>query len=316
MYMDDKNLMRDNHDNTVKIKNPSFTTDNKNDAISKFVRCPACGKALRYNYKFCPEDGTRIPEELRSLLPGVDEDQVDIQVGEDVKSVRVKTLRLNIYMKVAVAFLLCLSIWGAYTFVRKSNTTGSAEDALFYNKTSQFTGVIIDSQKSPVKEGTLEDGRVDAIDITTDESADTNKKNISRIEERVIVDSNKEKSSDKFASDQSQDIAERNGNNAEASLDVNQKPTSTPEPTPRPEPTPKPTPTPIPEPIVIPVTQSLARGDVNADGIVDERDVLLVRQFIAGAAFPTDAEFARADLSGDGQLKSNDVLLLRQIIGE
>ena len=54
------------------------------------------------------------------------------------------------------------------------------------------------------------------------------------------------------------------------------------------------------------------RGDVNGDGAIDMKDVLLLRKFIANVGDPVD-EIA-ADANGDGAIDMKDVLLLRKFI--
>gem|GEM_PF-1888815 len=56
------------------------------------------------------------------------------------------------------------------------------------------------------------------------------------------------------------------------------------------------------------------RGDVNGDGEVTMKDVLLLRRYIAGLSELDDAALARADLNGDGDATMKDVLILRRII--
>ena len=55
-------------------------------------------------------------------------------------------------------------------------------------------------------------------------------------------------------------------------------------------------------------------GDVDGDGGVNMKDVLLLRKVIAGAEDLTPEQEARADLDGDGAVTMKDVLALRKII--
>ena len=57
-------------------------------------------------------------------------------------------------------------------------------------------------------------------------------------------------------------------------------------------------------------------GDVDGDGNVTMKDVLLIRKIIAGALIEQpDAEtIARADVDGDGKLTMKDILMLRKIV--
>ncbi len=54
-------------------------------------------------------------------------------------------------------------------------------------------------------------------------------------------------------------------------------------------------------------------GDLNANGTVDTRDVLLLYKFANGSAIPTAAEQIEADLNGDNIVNLRDVLLLFQV---
>lgn len=55
-------------------------------------------------------------------------------------------------------------------------------------------------------------------------------------------------------------------------------------------------------------------GDVNGDGDVNVKDVLIVRRVIAGLAEIGEEEYARADMNGDGDVTSKDVLKMRRYI--
>ena len=57
-------------------------------------------------------------------------------------------------------------------------------------------------------------------------------------------------------------------------------------------------------------------GDVNADGKIDSRDVILTLRFAAQIIEPTPEEKCAADATGDGFIKSNDAIkILRLAVG-
>ena len=55
-------------------------------------------------------------------------------------------------------------------------------------------------------------------------------------------------------------------------------------------------------------------GDVNLDGDITMKDVLIMRRYIAGLDDLTDAEITRGDIDGDGDITMKDVLKARRII--
>ena len=55
-------------------------------------------------------------------------------------------------------------------------------------------------------------------------------------------------------------------------------------------------------------------GDVDGDGNVSMKDVLLLRKALAGATVLNTAESKRADVDGDGNVTMKDVLMLRKIL--
>ncbi len=65
---------------------------------------------------------------------------------------------------------------------------------------------------------------------------------------------------------------------------------------------------------VIPKLISTIPGDVNGDGDVNVKDVLIARRVIAGLAEIGEDEYARADMNGDGDVTSKDVLKMRRYI--
>ena len=62
------------------------------------------------------------------------------------------------------------------------------------------------------------------------------------------------------------------------------------------------------------ITPNAIVGDVNSDGDVNMKDVLLLRKIIAGAENAGAETEARADVDGDGNVNMKDVLKLRKII--
>lgn len=59
-----------------------------------------------------------------------------------------------------------------------------------------------------------------------------------------------------------------------------------------------------------PTAPSIVAGDVNLDGLVNMKDVLLVRKYLAD--MPADLDLAAADMNGDGTVNMKDVLALRK----
>ena len=62
-----------------------------------------------------------------------------------------------------------------------------------------------------------------------------------------------------------------------------------------------------------PVAPNIA-GDVDGDGVVTMKDVLLLRKILAGAATAEEGKESFADVDGDGNITMKDVLLLRKIL--
>lgn len=62
------------------------------------------------------------------------------------------------------------------------------------------------------------------------------------------------------------------------------------------------------------VTYSSGSGDVNGDGDVTVKDVLLMRRYIAGLGDLTAEAIFRGDVNGDGDITTKDVLTVRRII--
>lgn len=69
------------------------------------------------------------------------------------------------------------------------------------------------------------------------------------------------------------------------------------------------------EPVTVNPTVASKLGDVNADGICNISDVVLLNKSIVGAAVLNDVQLANSDTDGDGKKTSNDsVVLLKYII--
>ena len=56
------------------------------------------------------------------------------------------------------------------------------------------------------------------------------------------------------------------------------------------------------------------RGDVNHDGSIDMKDVLLIRKHIANVSPLAGADLAAADVNADGSVDMKDVLMMRQYV--
>ena len=56
------------------------------------------------------------------------------------------------------------------------------------------------------------------------------------------------------------------------------------------------------------------RGDVNLDGVVDIRDVVLVQRYILGIGELSSDEFVRADTNMDGILDIRDLLFIIKVL--
>ena len=55
-------------------------------------------------------------------------------------------------------------------------------------------------------------------------------------------------------------------------------------------------------------------GDVNGDGVVTLKDVLISRKYVAGVSALTEEELSRGDLNGDGVVTLKDVLIMRKMV--
>ncbi len=62
------------------------------------------------------------------------------------------------------------------------------------------------------------------------------------------------------------------------------------------------------------VEEEYNQGDVDGDGSVTMKDVLLLRKIVAGSEVPVPEVEARADVDGDGNINIKDVLRLRKLV--
>ena len=61
-------------------------------------------------------------------------------------------------------------------------------------------------------------------------------------------------------------------------------------------------------------TSSGVLGDVNGDGLVTLKDVLILRKVVAGVATLPDVYADNADVNRDGIVTLKDILLLRKVV--
>ena len=83
-------------------------------------------------------------------------------------------------------------------------------------------------------------------------------------------------------------------------------PTSNTQPEPQPEPDPEPEPEPE-EP-------AFTKGDINADGVIDEEDALAIQRHITEVELLTGDHLDAADVNGDGRVNALDVLFVKKHI--
>ena len=57
-------------------------------------------------------------------------------------------------------------------------------------------------------------------------------------------------------------------------------------------------------------------GDINKDGVINGKDVVLLRQYVAGwpTAVLDSSQMAAADVTGDGVINGKDIVKIRQFI--
>ena len=67
---------------------------------------------------------------------------------------------------------------------------------------------------------------------------------------------------------------------------------------------------------VTPVSASAVRGDIDANGVIDMRDLLVLRKHIAKLVDLTDAQKNTADCDGDQTVNVNDILTLREYLAK
>lgn len=53
-------------------------------------------------------------------------------------------------------------------------------------------------------------------------------------------------------------------------------------------------------------------GDLNSDGLVNMKDIIILKKIVAGFLSPTDVQLINGDLNGDGYLNMRDIKLLRK----
>lgn len=78
----------------------------------------------------------------------------------------------------------------------------------------------------------------------------------------------------------------------------------------QPEPQPEPDPEPEPEP----EEPAFTKGDINADGVIDEEDALAIQRHITEVELLTGDNLDAADVNGDGRVNALDVLYVKKHI--
>lgn len=78
----------------------------------------------------------------------------------------------------------------------------------------------------------------------------------------------------------------------------------------QPEPQPEPDPEPEPEP----EEPAFTKGDINADGVIDEQDALAIHRHITEVELLTGDHLDAADVNGDGRVNALDVLYVKKHI--
>ena len=63
-----------------------------------------------------------------------------------------------------------------------------------------------------------------------------------------------------------------------------------------------------------PESTSGVLGDVNGDGLVTLKDILILRKVVAGVATLPDSYLANADVNRDGYITLKDILILRRVV--
>ncbi len=54
------------------------------------------------------------------------------------------------------------------------------------------------------------------------------------------------------------------------------------------------------------------KGDLNNDGQINMKDIIILRKIVAGILSPTDIQLRSGDLNGDGNLNMKDIIILRK----
>ena len=77
---------------------------------------------------------------------------------------------------------------------------------------------------------------------------------------------------------------------------------------------PEPQPEPDPEPEPGPEEPAFTKGDINADGVIDEEDALAIQRHITEVELLTGDHLDAADINGDGRVNALDVLYVKKHI--
>jgi hypothetical protein len=59
---------------------------------------------------------------------------------------------------------------------------------------------------------------------------------------------------------------------------------------------------------------SVANGDVNGDGVVDYKDMLLAQRIALGMVTPSADQLTRGDMRTDGLINVSDYLLIQKMV--
>jgi hypothetical protein len=59
---------------------------------------------------------------------------------------------------------------------------------------------------------------------------------------------------------------------------------------------------------------SMLKGDVNGDGVVNELDLELIRNYLLGLGTLTEEQITRGDMDLDGSITGVDYLMIRRVV--